>query len=261
MADKDIGVILLIDIALLGCGGSMPIPDRFLTSLLIRYRGRKILIDCGEGTQVSMKILKWGFKSIDIICITHRHGDHILGLPGLLSTIGNSGRTKPISIICPKGVGDIIRGLNLAVANIPYKVEIEEVDEVSLTVGFSSGRMRIQRADDEVQIAKDLVISTLELNHSVACIGYSLYIPRRPKFNIDGAVSKGIPRELWGKLQDGKVVLDQQGRQFRPEMVLGDERKGINCYIMDTRPMDAILKFIDGSDLLICEGTYGDEGT
>ncbi|MGL5558128.1 MAG: MBL fold metallo-hydrolase, partial [Paraclostridium dentum] len=82
----------------------MPVPNRYLSSLLINYRGRKILIDCGEGTQVSMKIANCGFKTIDYICITHLHGDHIIGLPGILSTIGNCGRTEMLTIIGPKGI-------------------------------------------------------------------------------------------------------------------------------------------------------------
>ena len=82
----------MVDLCLLGCGGGMPMPFRNLSALLINFKGRKILIDCGEGTQVSMRIIGWGFKSVDVICITHCHGDHIVGLPGLLATIGNSGR-------------------------------------------------------------------------------------------------------------------------------------------------------------------------
>ena len=99
----------MVDISLLGCGGGMPMPSRFLASTLINYKGKKILIDCGEGTQVSMKILGTGFKAIDLICITHGHGDHIVGLPGLLATIGNSGRVEPLTIIGPDGIKNIIK--------------------------------------------------------------------------------------------------------------------------------------------------------
>ncbi|MCG4586111.1 MBL fold metallo-hydrolase, partial [Anaerosalibacter bizertensis] len=116
----------MLDIALLGSGGGMPMPNRYLSSLLIRYNGRKILVDCGEGTQVSMRILGWGFKSIDIICITHCHGDHIIGLPGLLSTIGNSGRTEPITIIGPEGITYVIDGLRRVVPYLPYDINIIE---------------------------------------------------------------------------------------------------------------------------------------
>ena len=112
----------MVELALLGCGGGMPIPERYLSSLLINYKGRKVLIDCGEGTQVSMKILGWGFKSIDVICITHGHGDHIVGLPGLLSTIGNSGRTETITIIGPQGISDIVKGLRVAASYLPYEL-------------------------------------------------------------------------------------------------------------------------------------------
>ncbi|WP_332841431.1 MBL fold metallo-hydrolase [Paraclostridium bifermentans] len=116
----------MVEITLLGCGGSMPVPNRYLSSLLINYRGRKILIDCGEGTQVSMKIANCGFKTIDYICITHLHGDHIIGLPGILSTIGNCGRTEMLTIIGPKGIKEVIDAFRLIVRELPYDINIIE---------------------------------------------------------------------------------------------------------------------------------------
>lgn len=252
-------MILLLNIALIGSGGGMPMPNRFLTSLLINYQGRKILIDCGEGTQVSMRMLKWGFKSIDIICITHRHGDHLLGLPGLLSTMGNSDRTEPVIIIGPKGIEAIIEGLLLAVPNIPFEVQVIEDPQDSLVVKVLPEGMKVEEIVSEGSNRKELIISTLELDHSVPCIGYGFYIPRRPKFLVDKAISNKIPQKFWKKLQSGEEV-SSEGRILEPKMVLGEERKGIKLsYVMDTRPIDTILGFIKNSDLFICEGTYGDD--
>ncbi|MPN34220.1 Ribonuclease BN [bioreactor metagenome] len=115
----------MVEITLLGCGGSMPVPNRFLSSLLINYRGRKILIDCGEGTQVSMKIANCGFKTIDYICITHLHGDHIIGLPGILSTIGNCGRTEMLTIIGPKGIKEVIDACKYYIESTNRRVTFE----------------------------------------------------------------------------------------------------------------------------------------
>ena len=230
----------MVDIALLGCGGGMPMPERFLSSLLINFKGKKILIDCGEGTQVSMKMLGWGFKSIDVICITHAHGDHIFGLPGLLATIGNSGRTEPITIIGPEGIENIIKGLRVIVPYLPYEINIIESPK------------RIVEEDD-------IIISTIELDHSSPCIGYSFYIKRKPKFDVEMANSNMVPKILWSRLQKGENI-NYKNREYKPEMVLGSERKGIRLsFITDTRPTDKIPQFIFYSDLFICEGTYGND--
>lgn len=101
----------MLKVCLLAPGGMMPLPDRYLTSLIINCRGSMILIDCGEGTQIQLKKLKWGIKAIDIICITHFHADHVAGLPGLLSTIGNADRKEPLTIIGPKGLKDVVKVL------------------------------------------------------------------------------------------------------------------------------------------------------
>ncbi|KEI97603.1 ribonuclease Z [Clostridium botulinum] len=276
----------MLDLALLGCGGGMPIPDRFLSSLLMNYRGRKILIDCGEGTQVSMKILGWGFKSIDIICITHMHGDHVVGLPGLLATIGNSGREEPLTIIGPEGIENVITGLRTIVPYLPYDIVIIENPKESLNVnvlkngmevlkGYGSGNLIknnslkdcIKNGEGNInqyenyndKLRYDIEISTLELDHSCPCIGYGFYINRKPKFNLEKAERNNVPKFLWSRLQKGESLV-YEGIKYNPSMVMGRDRKGIKLnYVTDTRPIDPIIDFIKNSDLFICEGTYGQD--
>lgn len=231
----------MVDISLLGCGGGMPVPNRFLSSTLINYMGRKILIDCGEGTQVSMKILGTGFKAIDIICITHGHGDHIVGLPGLLATIGNSGRVDPLTIIGPFGIEEIIKGLRVIVPYLPYEIKI------------------IENPRDIITLIENISISTLELDHSAPCLGYSFYFKRKARFDLEAAIANKVPKILWNRLQKGESLI-YEGNKYEPNMVLGRERRGIKfSLITDTRPMKEIIDFIKESDLLICEGTYGDD--
>ncbi|MCY6483833.1 ribonuclease Z [Clostridium aestuarii] len=237
----------MIDLLLLGCGGGMPMPNRFLSSLLIGYKGRKILIDCGEGTQVSMRMSNTGFKSIDVICITHIHGDHIVGLPGLLGTIGNSGRKEILTIIGPEGITEAVNGLRTIANWLPYEINIIENPKETLSI-------------DNEYINGDIELLTLELDHSSPCIGYSFYFKRKPKFDVKKALENNVPKILWSKLQKnkGKVVLD--GKEYTKEMVMGEERKGIKItMITDTRPNKSIEKFIKKSDYFICEGTYGDQ--
>lgn len=235
----------MIDLVLLGCGGNMPMPNRFLSSLFINYKGRKILIDCGEGTQVSMRMSNCGFKTIDLICITHLHGDHIIGLIGLLSTIGNSSRTEDLTIIGPKGIIEVMNAIKVLVEYLPYNINVIENPEgiFSLNNNF----------------LKDLEITTLELEHSTECLGYSLYFKRSPKFNIDKAIKNNVPKILWQKLQSGKnITLD--GVEYSPSMVLGDDRKGIKIsFVTDTRPLFSIPDFIKDSDLFVCEAMYADD--
>lgn len=213
-------------------------------------------MDCGEGTQVAMRKFNTGFKSIDIICITHNHGDHIFGLPGLLSTIGNSDRTEPITIIGPKGMKGIMKGLKIIMPHIPYDLNIIEDPRHELAFGISpNGLMLIE---DENCTNKDITISTLELDHSCPCIGYSIYVPRQPKFYPEKAIQNQVPMELWKRLQNGETIIHNNHR-YEPNMVLGENRRGIKLsYIVDTRPIDTIPEFVYESDLLVCEGTYGD---
>lgn len=235
----------MVDVVLLGCGGNMPMPKRFLSSLFINYMGHKILIDCGEGTQISMRIKNCGFKNIDLIFITHLHGDHINGIIGLLSTIGNSGRTNDLTIIGPKGITEAINAIRVLVEFLPYKLNIIENPIGS----FSLNNKNLE----------DIIISTVKLDHSTECIGYSLYFKRKAKFSIEKAINNNVPKILWNKLQSGKnIILDNIN--YTPDMVLGDDRKGIKVsFITDTRPISSIPDFIKESDLFICEAMYGDD--
>ena len=113
----------MLELCLLGCGGMMPLPYRKLTSLMARYNGSSILIDCGEGTQVGIKEKGWSFKPIDVICFTHYHADHISGLPGLLLTLGNAQRTSPLLMIGPKGLERVVNSLRVIAPDLPFPIE------------------------------------------------------------------------------------------------------------------------------------------
>lgn len=237
----------MIDVLLLGTGGGMPVPNRFLSSILLNYKGRKILVDCGEGTQVSMRICNTGFKSIDVICITHTHGDHIVGLPGLLGTIGNSGRVEPVTIIGPEGITRAVEGLMRIVEYLPYEVNIVENPDGKFIVNNN-------------YIKGELEISTTTLEHSSPCVGYSFYLRRRPKFDVEGAKRNDVPKVLWSKLQKEDKAITYEGKTYTKDMVLGEEREGIKISCLgDTRPIDSICDFVRYSDLFICEGNYGDD--
>lgn len=244
----------MVDICLLGCGGGMPMPFRSLSSTILNFKGRKILIDCGEGTQVSMKIAGTGFKDIDLICITHCHGDHIVGLPGLLATIGNSGRIQPLTIIGPSGITEVVNGLRVIAKYLPYEINIIEN---SKEVKFDINKEKLELSKENCQ----LILSCLEVEHSSTCLGYSFYFKRDRKFSLEKAEENNVPKVLWNKLQKGNnEIIIYDGKTYKKEMVLGEERRGIKLsLITDTRPLKDIITFIKDSDLFICEGTYGDD--
>ena len=235
----------MIDLTLLGCGGNVPMPNRFLSSLFINYKGSKILIDFGEGTQVAMKKYNCGFKNIDLILITHLHGDHIIGLIGLLQTMGNSGKTDDLTIVGPIGIIDAMKAIKVLVEYLPYKVNIIENPKQTVSL--------------EHDILKDIDISTINLDHSTECIGYSLYFKRKPKFDREKAILNQVPQNLWKKLQENSSAI-YKDKTYYADMVLGENRRGIKLsFITDTRPTFEIPEFIYESDLFICEGMYGDD--
>ena len=232
----------MLDVCLLGCGGMMPLPRRWLTALMTRYNGRSLMIDCGEGTQVAIKEKGWSFKPIDVICFTHYHGDHISGLPGLLLTMGNADRTEPLTLVGPRGLERVVNALRVIAPELPFEIKFIEITK-----------------PEEVLELNGYRITAFRVNHNVTCYGYTLEILRQGKFSPDSAREHEIPLKFWNPLQKGQTV-ENEGRVYTPDMVLGPPRKGIKLtYTTDTRPTESILRNAKDSDLFICEGMYGED--
>ena len=231
----------MLDICLLGTGGMMPLPGRWLTSLVMRYNGSQLLIDCGEGTQIAMKKAGISSKPVDIICLTHFHADHVSGLPGFLLSMGNAERTEPLTIIGPKGVEKVVNSLRVIAPELPF-----EINYIELT-----------QPEEEISL-NGYVISAYRVNHNIMCYGYSVRIDRAGKFDAIRAKSLNIPIKMWNLLQKGNII-EVDGNVYTPDMVMGPPRKGIKVtYCTDSRPTDTIAAYAKDADLFICEGMYGE---
>ena len=231
----------MLDVCLLGTGGMMPLPYRWLTALMMRYNGKSILIDCGEGTQIALKEKGWSPKPIDIICFTHYHADHISGLPGMLLTMGNAERTEPLLLIGPKGLNRVVSALRVIAPELPFSITCMELTESFQTISFDGFRLE-----------------AFKVNHNVVCYGYNMIIERAGKFQMEKALEADIEKQYWSRLQKGEVI-ELEDRRLTPDMVLGPPRKGLKVtYTTDTRPTDSIVEHAAGADLFICEGMYGE---
>ena len=231
----------MIDVCLLGTGGMMPLPYRYLTAMMARYNGKSILIDCGEGTQIAMKQKVWSPKPIDVICFTHFHADHISGLPGMLLTMGNAERTEPLLIIGPKGLEKVVGALRMIAPELPFELRFHELSQPFEQIDMGDYR-----------------IEAFRVNHNVICYGYNLIVERAGRFQVEKAKALGLPVQLWNPLQKGNVV-EFEGKTYTPDMVLGPARKGLKVtYCTDTRPVPAIVEHAKKADLFICEGMYGE---
>lgn len=231
----------MLDVCLLGTGGMMPLPYRWLTSLMMRFNGKSILIDCGEGTQIAMKEKGWSPKPIDVICFTHYHADHISGLPGMLLTMGNAERTEPLLLIGPKGLNRVVSALRVIAPELPFEINCMELTESTQRIDFDG-----------------FYLKAFKVNHNVVCYGYSMVVERTGKFQMEKAVSLGIDKPYWSRLQKGETI-QLPDRTLTPDMVLGPPRKGLKVtYTTDTRPTESIVENAEGADLFICEGMYGE---
>ncbi len=233
----------MLDVCLLGTGGMMPLPYRWLTALMTRYNGSNMLIDCGEGTQIAIKEKGWSFKPIDVICFTHYHGDHISGLPGLLLTMGNTDRREPLTMIGPKGLERVVNALRVIAPELPFPIIFKEIEGAEQTFEIKAGYR----------------VKAFRVNHNVLCYGYTIEIDRAGKFDVDKARALNLPVRSWNVLQHGENV-EHEGVIYTPDMVMGEQRQGIKVtYTTDTRPTESIRKNAFESDLFICEGMYGEK--
>ncbi len=231
----------MIDLLLLGTGGCMPLPDRWLSSLLVRCAGELTLFDCGEGTQISWQRFGWGFRRLGAICLSHVHADHAAGLPGLFHALSNAGRTEPVALYGPAGTAEVVAGLRRLAPWLPYRLEVRE-----LTDG------------DSVQLPGGLMAVTAAGEHAVPCLAYRAGLSRARPFLPERATSLGVPLPFWRALQRGEPV-SWPGGAASPDDVLGPPRRGLAfAYVTDTRPLPAFPALLSGVDLLVCEGTYGD---
>ncbi len=230
----------MLEITLLGTGGTLPLKDRWLSSCLLNSEGHSVLIDCGEGTQIALKKTSNKFKPIDSILFTHFHADHISGLPGFLLSMGNEGRSEPVNIVGIKGLKHIVKSLCVIAPILPFELNFIELTN---TKPFKLG---------------NFVISPFRVEHGVDCTGYNIELLRSGRFDIEKAKANNVPIKLWSLLQKGKT-LEYNGITYMPDMVLGEKRKGIKItYCTDLRPSSIVEEYAENADLFICEGMFAE---
>ena len=236
-----------LNVIFLGTGGSIPTPKRGLSAIAIRRKAELLLFDCGEGTQRQMIQAGVGFHRKAKIFVTHMHGDHVLGLPGLLQTMSLLGRTKKLEIYGPQGIKAFVEAMSETVRfSLTFPVQVSEVE----------AGLVCEEKEYEVYAAQ-----SDHIDHSLA---YALIEKPRPgRFNIEKARSLGVPEgPLWSKLQGGSSVKLPSGRIVKPEMVLGHPRTGRKIvYTGDTRQSENLVKLAENADMLIHEATFDDELT
>lgn len=236
------GVNLMLDLCILGTGGTMPSPHRRLSSCLMRYNGSVLVIDCGEGTQIALKENSFTFKPIDIMCITHYHADHISGLPGMLLSMGNEGREEPLTIIGPPGLERVVNALRVIAPELPFEVRLHEISGKEETLKLGGYK-----------------ITAFSVSHAVICYGYVVEIDRAGEFDVEKARANGVPLRVWSKLQKESSYL-YEDVLYTSDMVLGAPRKGLKvCYCTDTRPLKKIADYARDADVFICEGMYSQD--
>ena len=238
----------MIDVTLLGTAALMPIPERALTAATLTCAGRTILFDCGEGTQSAARRAGVSLMKADVIALTHYHGDHIFGLPGLMQTFEVFGRTEPLTLVGPAGLDAAMRPILELVGHTGYPVRLAELPPDGVGLGaLARGWPEAAR------------LTAFPTAHRVVSQGYCFTLGRAGKFRPERATALGVPVNQWGRLQKGRSV--QVGdATVQPDDVLGPPRKGLKVVFSgDTALCDSLVDAAAGADLMICEATYGED--
>ncbi|MFA5446967.1 MAG: ribonuclease Z [Sphaerochaeta sp.] len=230
------------EVFILGTSGMMPLPNRHLTSAMVRRDGDLFLFDCGEGTQVSLKRLNLKWKKIDSIFISHMHADHVTGLPGMLMLSSQVDRDDPLYIWGPPRLKEYVDA-NRRILDMYINYEI------------------IVRVAEEGVIVKtdEYQVRAFNLLHTKPCLGYVMEeLPRPGVFNVETAEALGVPKgPMWGRLQRGEAVQLEDGTVIQSEQVMGHQRPGRRfSYVTDTAYLPTIADHVRDSDLFLCEGMF-----
>lgn len=238
----------MIDLTLLGTSALLPLPDRALTAAALACSGRTLLFDCGEGTQTAARKAGVSLMKCDLIALTHYHGDHIFGLPGLLQTMGVMGREEPLSITGPQGLRDALTPLLRATGELPFPVTLLPWPQEGLRlVSFFPGWPALA------------YLSAFPTRHRVQSQGYVFTLGRAGAFQPQAAEALGVPVGQWKLLQQGKDVETPRGT-VTPRQVTGPDRQGLKfVFTGDTAPCPTLTENALNADLMICEATYGED--
>ncbi len=236
------------DVIPLGTASAVPTSDRHLSALAVERKGRVLLFDCGEGTQYRLMDAGLSRARIDAIFITHLHGDHCYGLPGLLSTLALQQRTDPVTLVVPTGGRALVEAIpGIALDDLPYPLRITELGaDLTAATAYETD---------------ELTVEARPLAHRNFAMGFRLQERTRPgRFYPERARALGVPEgPTFGRLKAGESVTTDDGTTVRPEQVLGPPRPGVSmAYVTDTRPCDGGRALADDADLLYHDATFTD---
>ena len=237
----------MIDVTLIGTSALLPLPGRALTAALLTLNGRSILFDCGEGTQSAARAAGVSLMKTDLIALTHYHGDHIFGLPGLMQTMGVMERTDPLYITGPEGMLEELTPILRLAGPTGYDIRLIGLPDDGLALSLLNSAW-----------PEGARLTAFATEHTVPSRGYCFTLSRAGKFLPEKARALGVPTDMWSLLQKGQSV-NAGNKTVLPEDVLGEPRKGLRfVFSGDTRACESLITAAEGADLLICDATYGE---